>query len=230
MSKHEPNTNTLANVIADRMHADIVASELQEDDFFMTGDQVEQHYGVSRSIAREALGQLRALGVLKSRQRKGLLVGRPDPVKLMSQWVPFYGRGAQGNELSRLAELRFVLEMGAVDLAIAHGTEEQVQRAAKLAGEFEAVAAKYGHNERADQIDLAFHSLILEMTGNPLVSGMHRVLADYFLASTLEAPKPSEDPVSSIRAHHMIAEAFARRDAEMVRSILRSHLRRTLDD
>ncbi|GMV90448.1 MAG: GntR family transcriptional regulator [Candidatus Hydrogenedentota bacterium] len=230
MSKREPNTNTLANVIADRMHADIVASELQEDDFFMTGDQVAEHYGVSRSIAREALGQLRALGVLKSRQRKGLLVGRPDPVKLMSQWVPFYGRGAQGNELSRLAELRFVLEMGAVDLAIAHGTEEQIQRAARLAGEFEAVASKYGHNEKADQIDLTFHSLILEMTGNPLVSGMHRVLADYFLASTLEAPKPSEDPTSSIRAHHMIAEAFARRDAEMVRSILRAHLRRTLDD
>lgn len=230
MSKREPNTNTLANVIADRMHADIVASELQEDDFFMTGDQVERHYGVSRSIAREALGQLRALGVLKSRQRKGLLVGRPDPVKLMSQWVPFYGRGAQGNELSRLAELRFVLEMGAVDLAVTHATEEQIQRAAKLAEEFEAIASKSGHNEKSDQIDLAFHSLILEMTGNPLIAGMHRVLADYFLASTLEAPKPEEDAVSSIRAHHTIAEAFARRDAEMVRSILRSHLRRTLDD
>lgn len=230
MSKQEPNTNTLANMLADRMHADIVASELQEDDFFMTGDQVAQQYGVSRSIAREALGQLRALGVLKSRQRKGLLVGRPDPVKLMSQWVPFYGRGAQGNELSRLAELRFVLEMGAVDLAVAHATDEQIQRAQALAYDFESVASQFGHNAQTDRIDLAYHSLILEMTGNPLVAGMHRVLADYFLASTLEAPKPNEDPVSSIRAHHMIAEAFARRDAETVRSILRSHLRRTLDD
>jgi len=230
MCKPEPNTNTLANVLADRIHADIVASELHEDDFFMTGDQVAHHYGVSRSIAREALGQLRALGVLKSRQRKGLLVGRPDPIKLMSRWVPFYGRGAQGNELSRLAELRYVLEMGAVDLAVTHARDEQIERAATLANQFDAVASKCGHNQETDRIDLAFHTLILEMTGNLLVAGMHRVLSDYFLASTLEAPKPNEDPVSSIRAHHMIAEAFARRDREMVRSILRSHLRRTLDE
>jgi DNA-binding FadR family transcriptional regulator len=230
MSKREPNTNTLANILADRMHADIVASQLQEDDFFMTGDQVAAHYGVSRSIARESLGQLRALGVLKSRQRKGLLVGRPDPIKLMSRWVPFYGRGAQGNELSRLAELRYVLEMGAVDLAVTHATTEQINRAKALAEEFDEVASRSGHNQESDRIDLAFHTLILEMTGNALITGMHRVLSDYFLASTLEAPKPNEDPVSSIRAHHMLAEAFTRRDGEMVRSVLRSHLRRTLDE
>lgn len=230
MSKSEPNTNTLGNMLADQMHADIVASGLQEDEFFMTGDQVAKHYGVSRSIARESLGQLRALGVLKSRQRKGLLVGRPDPIKLMSRWVPFYGRGTQGNELSRLAELRYVLELGAVDLAVPHASEDQVKRVCVLAERFEQVASKFGHNQEADRIDLAFHTLILEMTGNALIAGMHRVLSDYFLASTQEAPKPNEDPVSSIRAHHMIAEAFTRRDGEMVRSVLRSHLRRTLDD
>lgn len=230
MSKREPNTETLANRLADRMHADIVASGLQEDDFFSTGDQVAKDNGVSRSIARESLGQLCALGVLKSRQRKGLLVSRPDPVRLMSRWVPCYGRGVQGNELSRLAELRYALELGAVDLAVPNASEEQIRRLAVLAGQFEYVALRFGHNPEADQVDLVFHSLILEMTGNELVAGMHRVLADYFLASSREAPKPNEDAVSAIRAHHMIAEAFARRDGEMVRSVLRSHLQRTLDE
>ena len=230
MRKREPNTNTLANRLADRMHADIVASGLQEDDFFTTGDQVAKDNGVSRSVARESLGQLCALGVLKSRQRKGLLVGRPDPVKLMSRWVPCYGRGAQGNELSRLAELRYALELGAVDLAVPKASEDQIMRLAALADQFEYVASRFGHNPEADQIDLVFHSLILEMTGNELVAGMHRVLADYFLASSREAPKPNEDALSAIRAHHTIAEAFARRDGEMARSVLRSHLRRTLDE
>jgi DNA-binding FadR family transcriptional regulator len=230
MSRNEPNTDTPATTLADRMHADIVASELQEDELFMTCDQVVIHYGVSRSIARESLCQLRALGVLKSRQRKGLLVGRPDPVKLMKRWVPFYGRGSQGNELDRLAELRYVLELGAVDLAVAHASPEQVGRIADLANAFEVIAAEQGHTPDADQVDLTFHALILDMTGNPLIAGMHGVLSDYFLASTREAPKSGEDPVSAIRAHHMIAEAFARRDAETVRSILRSHLQRTLTD
>ncbi|MCC6487855.1 MAG: FadR family transcriptional regulator [Candidatus Hydrogenedentes bacterium] len=230
MSIREPNTDTLANLLADRMHAEIVASGLQENEFFTTGDQVAKDNGVSRSIARESLGKLTALGVLKSRQRKGLLVGRPDPVKLMSRWVPCYGRGTQGNELSLLAELRYVLELGSVDLAVPHASEDQIKRLSTLADQFEYIASEFGHNPEADQIDLVFHTLILEMTGNELIAGMHRVLADYFLASSREAPKPSEDSVSAIRAHHMIADAFARRDAEMVRSVLRSHLRRTLDE
>lgn len=230
MNKRKPSTNTLASALADRMHADIVASGLQEDDFFTTGDQIAKENGVSRSVARESLGQLCALGVLKSRQRKGLLVGRPDPVKLMSRWVPCFVRGTQGNELSLLAELRYALELGAVDLAVPNASDDQVQRLAALANQFDYVASRFGHNPEADQVDLVFHSLILEMTGNELVAGMHRVLADYFLASSREAPKPNEDALSAIRAHHMIAEALARRDGEMARSVLRSHLRRTLDE
>ena len=59
MPTPEPNSDTLANTVATRIHADIVASELQEGDLFMTGEQVSEHYAVSRSISREALSQLR---------------------------------------------------------------------------------------------------------------------------------------------------------------------------
>jgi GntR family transcriptional regulator, transcriptional repressor for pyruvate dehydrogenase complex len=230
MTRHEPNSRTQASALAERIHADVLESDLQEDDFFMTGDQVEKHYAVSRSIAREALSQLRALGVLKSRQRKGLLVGRPDPVQLMSRWVPFYGRGAKREELTRLAQLRYVLELGAVDLAVPNASPEQIHKLEALAEKFERIAAKHGHNEEADQIDLAYHSLILEMTGNPLIVGMHRVLADYFLASTQVEPRPGEDSVKAIRDHHMLVEAMGRRDVELVRTLLRAHLANIFED
>ena len=228
--KQEPNTNTMANALADRIHADIAASELQEDELFMTGDQLVEHYEVSRSVARDAVSQLRALGVLKSRQRKGLLVGRPDPVRLMERWVPFYGRGCEGKELVGLAQLRYVLELGAVDLAVSKASDSQIRRLRELACEFESIASRFGHNEDADRVDLAYHTLILDMTGNELIAGMHRVLSDYFIASSTVAPMPREDAVTAVRTHHMIAEAMERRDGEIVRALLRSHLERTLDD
>jgi len=92
----------------------------------MTVDQVSVHYDVSRTIAREAVSQLRALGILKSRQRKGLLIGQPDPVSLMARWVPFYSHGTDGKQLLRLAQLRYTLELGAVDLAVTNATSEQL--------------------------------------------------------------------------------------------------------
>jgi GntR family transcriptional repressor for pyruvate dehydrogenase complex len=230
MEYESSQSGTLANRLASRIHEDIIAAGLSEGEFFMTGDQVEAHYAVSRSIAREALSQLRSLGILESRQKKGLLVSRPDPVQLMARWVPFYGRDGKEGELERLAQLRYVLEVGAVDLAVGHASEAQLARLQDHAVAFEAIAARSGHSPETDQIDLAFHRLILEMTGNPLVAGMHKVLSDYFLASAHVAPLPREDAAMAIREHHLIVEAFRRHDRALALSLLRAHLQRTLSD
>ncbi len=188
----------------------------------MTGGQIAERYAVSRTVAREALSRLRALGVLESRRRKGVLVAQPDPVKLSAHWVPMFGRAAGREGFRMLAQWRYVLELGAVDLAMVGATGDQVQRLRELADEFEAVATVHGHNAEADRIDMIFHATILEMTGNPLVAGMHRVLADYFQASATY--DPSADACKSAREHHIIVEAFERRDTETARSVLRSHL------
>ena len=228
MSTPEPNSDTLANTLASRIHADIVASELQEGDLFMTGDQVSERYDVSRSISREALSQLRAMGILKSRQRKGLLIDRPDPVEQMARWVPIYGRDADGERLTHLAQLRYVLEMGAVDLAVAHASGEQIDALRARATDFEEIARLHGHNADADQIDLAFHCVFLDMTGNELIAGMHRVLSDYFVASTVAEPKPGEDAQRAIREHHLIVEGIERGDRDLVRNVLRAHIEGTV--
>jgi GntR family transcriptional regulator, transcriptional repressor for pyruvate dehydrogenase complex len=226
----EPNSETLANTLASRIHADIVASELQEGDLFMTGDQVSERYAVSRSISREALSQLRAMGILKSRQRKGLLIDRPDPVQQMARWVPLYGRGADGTALAQLAQLRYVLELGAVDLAVPNATAGQVGELRRRAADFERIAVVYGHSADADTVDLAFHCHFLDMTGNELIAGMHRVLSDYFFASTVAEPKPGEDAQRAIREHHLIVEGIERGDRDLVRNVLRAHIEGTLAD
>lgn len=215
-------SRTLTTRIARKIYEDIAASGLQEGEVFMTGDQVVEHYGVSRTVAREAISQLRALGVVKSRQKKGLLVSRPDPIHLSEQWVPFYCRGTNRDDFIALAELRYALEVGAVDLAVAGASDVDVDNLEKHAHAFEEVASREGHSEAADRLDLAYHSLILRMTGNPLIEGMHRVISEYFNVSGQF--DPPHEASKAIREHFMIVDAFTRRDAEMARALLRSHL------
>lgn len=217
---------TMACTLAEKIHRDIVSSGLKAGDLFMTSDQVAQRYDASRTVVREALSQLRALGVLRGRQRRGVLVAQPDPIELSARWVPMFGRSAGLDGFRRLAEWRFVLEVGAVDLAVENAAPEELLRLARAADEFAEVAAKSGHSLEADKLDLAFHAIILEMTGNPLVAGMHRVVADYFHVSKKFNTPPEAS--KAIREHHTIAEAFARRDLETARCILRAHLRSTL--
>jgi GntR family transcriptional regulator, transcriptional repressor for pyruvate dehydrogenase complex len=220
------HSDTLANTVADQILEDILTSDLQAGDLFMTGDQVRERYAVSRSVAREAVSRIQALGVLECRQRKGLLVARPDPVQLTKQWLPFYCRKSDLDDLLTLAQLRYALEAGAVDLAVSHASEEQVETLAQRAAAFAAIAGKFGPNVEADQADLAFHKVILEMTGNILIAGMYRVISDYFHAST-QLPLLT-DASKAIREHQVIVEAFRRRDNETVRAVMRAHLETTL--
>lgn len=223
----QKNLHTLANTIANRIYFDTNEKKLREGDFFMTVEQVSEHYSVSRTIAREAVSQLRGLGILESRQGRGLLIGSPDPTQLMSRWLPFYGRSGNGERINELAQLRYTLELGAVDLAISNCSSEHCEQLAGIAKDFEEIASVLGHGPQADVADLSFHGLILSITGNPLIAGMHGVLSDYFQIS--EQTEQPSNASKAIREHQMIVEAFQQRDRELARTVLRSHLKGTLN-
>ena len=51
MSEREPNTDTLANTLADQIRTDIEKQKIEEGVLFMIGDEVASQCGVSRGIA-----------------------------------------------------------------------------------------------------------------------------------------------------------------------------------
>lgn len=54
----------------------------------MTEAQLAAEYGASRTVIREAVSRLQALGILEGRKRKGLIVRHPDPLQLFSNSLP----------------------------------------------------------------------------------------------------------------------------------------------
>ncbi len=205
-------------------------SNLEKGEVFMTVDQIVTQYGVSRTIAREAASQLQALGLLKGRQRVGLVMHRPDVQDLLKNWLPLYSRSLGGESVQALAQLRYTLELGAIGLAVANATEEQVNRLKDIATHFESVTSVAGQTEEADTAEVEFHSLILEMTGNPLISGMHEVLSDYFHVAVRKNPNWREVSFDAVLEHKAIAKAIAARDIELARNLLRHHLDNSLSE
>jgi len=217
-----PNTDTLANTVAERMRLDIIAAGLTEGELFTTESEVTRRYGVSRNIAREAVSQLRSLGILVSRQGKGLLVGRSDPVGLLARSLPFYGRAPE--DMKHLAQWRYVLEIGAVELAVNAATAEQTERLEALAREYRDLGTRDHTEEEENAVELAFHGLILRMTGNPLIAGMHDLLVTYFGSPRHQHDARTQDRPLTAWQHQAIAEAIRQRDIEQARVILRQHL------
>jgi DNA-binding FadR family transcriptional regulator len=225
------NKPSTAAWLADRLCIEIQQRNLREGDVLTTENELTQRYGVSRSIAREAISRLQGLGIITSRQRKGVIVERANPVALLRSSIPFTGRSR--SELQRVAQMRYALEVGAVDLALCHASDEQLLHLQNMEEEYARSVREQEPSIAVTFVDAAFHGLILEMTGNPLITGMHCVLEEHFRIWTEERERRlavlGEEEREyygerSIWEHHLITEAVCRRDAEQARAFLREHL------
>src|SRR5690349_3732924 len=156
--------------LAEEIRRRIQAEQLADGSFFMTDAQLAEEYGASRTVVREAVSRLQALGLLEGRKRKGLIVRHPDPLRLLSNSLPSLV-GSQ-EDWRELAMLRYALEVGAIELAIRAATDEQLARLSEVTDDMEAALRDDTESERTVALDLEFHALILQMTGSRMIAGM----------------------------------------------------------
>jgi len=202
----------------------IAASGLKPGEILGTEADLEKRLNVSRSVLREAISRLRGIGIVDSRQCVGLIITRPDPVGLFDQTLQTWAMDSL--ELQELSELRYVLEIGAVELACSRATDDQLTRLVELAEEFSEAASGNWNPRPIDDIELDFHRTILEASHNTMLTRMHYVLSAYFQRRAGEdADWPTNTcPEEVPWEHRAIAKAFKDRNVELSRALLSGHL------
>lgn len=208
----------------------ISKSGLKPGDAFAKEGDLEKELNVSRPVLREAISRLRGLGILESRQCVGLIVAKPDPVELFGK--AFQSWVVDSINLQELAEMRYSLEIGAIEIAARRATEEQLARLEELAREFSKHLVSKSPTRSLDDIEFDFHRTILEATHNSMLIRMHHIIAAYFLRSAREVNgwdiQGSDE--NSAWEHRAIAKALADRSAERARVILAGHLSRLVSN
>ena len=219
--------NSLASQVAELIQKRINKEKLQPGDTLGTELKFATELGVSRNIVREAIGRLRALGIVEGKQRTGLVVGQTDPVYLFDQGLPLFLVNEPVN-ISELAKLRYVLEMGAIDLAVQNAGSEQIKKMKELADQMTKMQ-KQGKHKQTNILEAQFHTLILRSTGSELLARMHVVVSRYFSGVSKQIADYDSMDEKSVLEHQQIADAFQRRDIDVIRFILGNHLVRILD-
>ena len=213
-------TSTLARDLAARLRKRIQQADLEDGELFMTEGEVAAEYEVSRTVAREAVGQLKALGILEGRKRKGLVVRRPDPLKLLTETLPSLSNSE--SDWRELGMLRYALEVGAIELAVQNATQQQISRLAEIADRIER-HYRESRLQEAIEADVEFHGLILQMTGSHMIAGMQQVLSDYFhRVPVLRTDAASVERI--IWEHRELYNAIRDRDTERARTMIRLQL------
>ena len=200
--------------------------DLRDGDHIGTEGDLERRLGISRNIVREAVARLRALGVVRSLRGKGLIVTKPDPAKLLEKGFSFFSPDQV--DLVALAELRFVLEAGAIELAAARATDEQIARLIALGKQDAAFAehAPLNRNdfEKSQEITKEFHLLLIEACGSPLAQSLSEVVHTYFTRVLKEMPDyhtlPPGISAGLLGEHLKLAEAIQARDGKRAHTII----------
>lgn len=226
--KHPRNSRPATQVreLAQKIRHRIQTERLPDGSFFMTEAQLAAEYGTSRTVTREAVSRLQALGILEGRKRKGLIVRCPDPLRLFQNSLP--SMVTSPDDWKDLAQLRYAIEVGAIELAIRGATDEQIERLTQIEQELEQAVQEDMQSARTIELDVKFHSMILEMTGSRLIAGMQQVLVQFFQTM----PRSFLSSASAERIcweHRELLDAIRDRDIERSRAMIRVQIRATLD-
>ena len=190
-----------------------------------TENELVAAYGVSRTVIREAISQLRARGLVETRRGIGTFARKPQQTA-GAFMLPGVDPLALAEVLAVL-ELRISLETESAALAAKRRSEVQVARLGELVDELER-AAKAG-SDSADA-DFEFHLAVAEATGNHFFPDLLRHLGRAIIPRTrIDSPAVAQEERADYlrrvnREHREIHRAIVRGDPEAARAAMRTHL------
>jgi GntR family transcriptional regulator, transcriptional repressor for pyruvate dehydrogenase complex len=211
----------LSDRLAARLMDQIERGGLKPGDRLPTEAQLAATHGVSRSVVREAVHQVKSRGLLRSRQGSGVYVSAPPQNRSLA-FDPKVMESLQA--VVQVVELRRVLEGEMAALAAERATRTQIAGLKRALAAIDA-ATDAGHLGLEE--DFAFHRAIGEATGNPQFPRLLAFLEQYLL-DAMRVTKGNEarrdDWMQQVRAEHRaIFDGIAARDPPAARSAAIEH-------
>jgi GntR family transcriptional regulator, transcriptional repressor for pyruvate dehydrogenase complex len=202
--------SSAVEAVRSQLEEAIVSGQLQVGERLPSEHELAKALGVSRPVVREALGSLRALGFVVSRNGRGSFVSssRERPLLL--------GRYS----LEELHEIRSLLEVQGAGLAAQRRSRDDLRRLRTAVEALEAC----GTDEQWVKLDAAFHVTLAAATENQL----HAHLVEYLREVLIEQSQvvsAFEGRIPQANAEHRaIYEAVCARDSVGAQRAVSTHL------
>jgi GntR family transcriptional repressor for pyruvate dehydrogenase complex len=206
------------------MRRQIESGKFKSKEKLPSENEMIDAFGVSRTVVREAISNLKAIGMVATRQGVGAFVIRN------SANVPFHVEEASLDmiqEVVAVLEVRIGLEMEAAYLAATRRTNSDLK---VMKHSIEAMTRAIDGNDDGVEPDLKFHSAIARATGNKHFLSLFGYLGALLIPrSRVRAFKPGGTPRKEffsliIKEHKAILRAIESRNADGARAAMAAHL------
>jgi GntR family transcriptional repressor for pyruvate dehydrogenase complex len=207
--------------IAEEITREINDSKLQPGDRLPTEHLLAKNFGVSRSVIREAIAQLRNEGYVETKQGVGAFV--TDSRQRLSVKIDRSTLHDPDN-FRDLMQLRMSLEIDAAGLAALHHKPHHLERMQKaIDGMRNAKEWKIDGVES----DLDFHRALAEATGNEYFGVFLGYIAERIssaINTAFERALYGEIHEITVNEHVVLRDAIASHDPAAARSAMRMHI------
>lgn len=201
------------------VRAFIDKGDLNPGDKLPSERELQEQFGVSRSILREALRVVESQGMINIIQGKGTYVRKPGLRTVIEPVQRLINDGSI--TLGHLMQARKILEPQIARIACANMTDSQLLMLEK---DYNEMTKYLDYPERYVESDKNFHSRLAVCTGNPVFIIMNWPLTNLiscFLPLFYERPG---SPQKVCLAHNSILDALKNRDPDAAEVAMKIHL------
>ncbi len=195
----------LVGVVEARLTQAIVEGRLPHGSRVVEAE-IARQMAISRAPVREAARRLERQGLLISRPRRG-----------------FFVREVTLKEIDDLFQVRLSLELTGIAAACEHGDDAGMQRLQALVTQMIAQAKALPQHKRIE-LDLNFHTLICEMSGNAHLLRIFSSTQTEMRMIIALIDDVYQDPEMVAATHQPILDALLRRDAPAAMACMKIHL------
>lgn len=213
-----PHGPLSANGVVEMLEREIASGAFPAGSKIPSERELAARCGVSRPVVREALRSLQERGDIEIRPSRGAYVRSVRAFDVASRFESFARQ--HGATARDLAQVRRSLESMAARLAAAAATPEE---RAQLRDLVDAMDATTDHYEHA-RFDIAFHALLAQASGNPVVEIMFGSIAPLAFEQMLRSVTDPGVRSAGSPLHRVVQEAIDRGDAEAAASAMNTHI------
>lgn len=219
-------SDSLATTVAKQLETEITSGRIKVGEKMPTEGALCDLFGVSRTVVREAITQLKSLGLVETRRGVGTTVIRA----MSSESVFAYSVDPTAiQDILHILEIRMSVETDACALAAKRRTEADL---AKMEEHFLAFDQALVRGELARKEDYQFHLAICQATHNPFFKQFYEqfnknVIPRANLVNSNVDQVASEEYLGKVRAEHeAILSCIRAQDADGARDAMYRHLNR----
>jgi DNA-binding FadR family transcriptional regulator len=199
----------------------IIDGGLRAGDRLPTEDELAGRLGVSRTVVREALSGLEALGIIEVRHGLGRYVREFNFSAILDNLA--YSMLFDVHTFEEILDIRQALETAFLPRAIAALSTERLSAMEETLREMERRGAGGVWDVRMMELDMKFHAILYADVGNDLLLKLLDIFWTVHKDLRSHAPYETKDVPGYLRQHRALWEAIAQKNPELAQERLRTH-------